>query len=89
MSKATGPSFTFNDSGAPLNPGAYRLDVTAFTSNGSRGGSATCAFKVFSTGVATLEWDPSADPSVVGYKLYTGTASGVYSTPVDEGLVTT
>ncbi len=89
VSKATGPTFTFNTTAAPLNPGAYRLDVAAFTSNGARGGSATCAFKVFAISQATLVWDASTDPSVTGYKFYTGTASGVYGTPIDVGLVAT
>ena len=89
VSKATGPTFTFNTAATPLNPGAYRLDVAAFTSDGTRGGSATYAFKVFSTSQATLVWDPSTDQSVTGDKLYMGTASGAYGTPVDVGLVTT
>ncbi len=89
VSKTTGPSFTFNTAAAPLTPGVYRLDVAAFTSNGLRGGSTTFSFKVFSTVSATLVWDKSADPSVVGYKFYQGTASHVYGTPVDVGPATT
>jgi fibronectin type 3 domain-containing protein len=36
----------------------------------------------------TLAWDPPADPRITGYKVYVGTASGVYSTPIDVGNVT-
>lgn len=36
----------------------------------------------------TLAWDASTDSRVTGYKLYYGTASGVYGTPVDVGKVT-
>ena len=89
VSKSTGATFTFNNSSSPLSPGTYRLDVAAFTANGTRGGSATYTFKVFSTSSVTLVWDPSTDPTVTGYKFYWGTASGVYGSSVDVGLVTT
>lgn len=36
----------------------------------------------------TLAWDPTMDPAVTGYKLYMGTASRIYGTPVDVGKVT-
>ncbi len=36
----------------------------------------------------TLAWDANADPAVAGYKLYYGTASRIYGTPVDVGKVT-
>jgi Fibronectin type III domain len=32
-----------------------------------------------------LAWRPSPDPDVAGYRLYYGTASGVYSDEIDEG----
>ena len=34
---------------------------------------------------STLAWDPSTDPSVTGYRLYYGTASGSYTQQVDVG----
>lgn len=34
----------------------------------------------------TLEWDPSPDPLVVGYRLYWGTESGVYDSSLTVGL---
>lgn len=36
----------------------------------------------------SLSWDPSNDPSVVGYRVYFGTASHNYSTVMDVGNVT-
>jgi hypothetical protein len=89
VSKTTGSSFTFNDSTNPLAPGIYRLDVTAFVGGGSRAGSATYTFKVFAVDTVTLQWDPSTDPTVTGYKFYVGTTSGVYGAGVDVGNTTT
>ena len=37
----------------------------------------------------TLSWSPSTTAGVVGYKIYIGTASGVYTQSVDVGNVTT
>jgi len=36
-----------------------------------------------------LAWDPSITPDVAGYRVYYGTASGTYGTPIDIGNVTT
>lgn len=36
----------------------------------------------------TLAWPASTDPSVVGYKIYYGTASGVYTNALNVGLAT-
>lgn len=36
-------------------------------------------------GTLTLAWDPSSDPTVVGYRLYQGTASQQYNTMADLG----
>ena len=41
-----------------------------------------------STNTASLAWDSSPDTSVVGYKVYMGTASGVYGMPITLGNVT-
>lgn len=40
------------------------------------------------TGVADLAWDPNTEPSLMGYKLYYGTAPGNYSQSIDVGNVT-
>jgi hypothetical protein len=37
----------------------------------------------------TLAWDPNSEPDLAGYKLYQGTATGTYGTPVTVGNVTT
>jgi hypothetical protein len=37
----------------------------------------------------TLAWDANTEASVAGYKVYYGTASRVYGTPIDVGKVTT
>lgn len=39
-------------------------------------------------GSLTLAWDPSADPSVVGYRLYEGAESQVYTNVQDIGSLT-
>ena len=37
-------------------------------------------------GTATLTWDASVDPRVSGYRIYYGTAPGLYFQPFREGL---
>jgi hypothetical protein len=37
----------------------------------------------------SLAWDPSATPTVTGYKIYVGTASRVYQAPITIGNQTT
>ena len=87
-SRATGPSYTL---GSDLAVGIYRLDVTAFTADGSRAGSATYTFQVLENLVtqATLIWDPNTEPDLAGYKLYYGLSSGNYPYIVDVGNQTT
>jgi hypothetical protein len=90
VARATGPSFTVNTVAAPLAAGTYRIDVTAFTADGTRGGSATCALRVLGTGQVTLEWNPNSESNLAGYRIYTGSASGTYgTTPAWSGLATT
>ena len=36
-----------------------------------------------------LGWDPNTEADLAGYKVYVGTASGVYTTTIDVGKVTT
>ena len=40
-------------------------------------------------GSITVAWDPSPDPSVVGYRVYVGTTSGSYTESFDAGNATT
>lgn len=39
-------------------------------------------------GTLTLAWDPSADPTVVGYRLYEGSYSQFYTNVIDVGSAT-
>ena len=87
-SRAIGESYTL---GSDLAVGTYRLDVTAFTADGSRAGSATHTFTVLENLLVqtTLEWDPNAEPDLAGYRLYYGLSSGDYQYSVDVGNQTT
>ena len=90
VARTTGASFTVNTAAAPLAAGTYRIDVTAFSADGTRGGSATCGLRVLGTGQVTLEWDPNTETDLAGYRIYTGSASGVYgATPAWSGTATT
>jgi hypothetical protein len=42
-----------------------------------------------STGTATLSWDANSETNVAGYKVYMGTQSGGYGTPLAVGNATT
>ena len=88
VARGSGPSFAVNSTASPLAAGFYRLDVTAFTAAGSRGGSMTFTFRVFPVRQVTLEWDPNRETNLAGYRIYIGTASGVYGQPVEAGLAT-
>ena len=89
VAKATGAGLVVNGTGLPLGAGVYRIDVTAFTAGGSRGGSTTLSFRVIAAGQVTLEWDRNSESNLAGYRMYVGTASGVYGTPIEAGLNTT
>src|SRR5689334_17386917 len=38
---------------------------------------------------ATVQWDANPEPDIAGYKLSYGTQTGVYTTAIDVGNVTT
>jgi hypothetical protein len=68
-----------------LQPGVYRLDVTAFTSDHRRAGSLTHIFTVIEASWVTLTWDPNDETDLAGYRLYYGNESGVYPNVRDVG----
>jgi hypothetical protein len=88
-SLGTGASYSFNTAANPLAIGNYRMDVTAFSADGTRAGSATSAFTVAKVDSLNLAWNANTESNIAGYKLYMGTTSGVYGAPIDVGLVTT
>jgi len=51
--------------------------------------SATSTKSTTTVTTATLSWAPNTDSDLAGYKVYMGTTSGLYGTPVDVGNVTT
>lgn len=51
--------------------------------------SATSTKAVTTVTTATLSWVSNTDSDLAGYKVYMGTSSGLYGTPVDVGNVTT
>jgi hypothetical protein len=69
--------------------GVYRVDVTAFTADGKRAGSATHSFTVEEGAEVSLIWDANSEPDLAGYRLHYGIASGDYSSVVDVGNQTT
>jgi fibronectin type 3 domain-containing protein len=46
------------------------------------------ASSVLQAASVSLSWSPSIDPTVVGYKIYYGVASGDYTNSIDVGNVT-
>ncbi len=86
-SVAIGASYT---TPTDLAPGVYRIDVTAFTTDGSRAGSATYTFKVLDREPVdvTLVWAPNTEPDLAGYNFYWGYASRDYAFSADVGNFT-
>ncbi|HSC55754.1 MAG TPA: hypothetical protein VLC51_01050, partial [Nitrospira sp.] len=65
--------------------GSVAIPVTLTVSPSTTTSSSTLTT---STNTASLNWDASTDTTVVGYKVYMGTASGVYGAPITVGNVT-
>ncbi len=86
QSVAAGSTYT---AGNGLSVGVYRVDVTAFTTDGKRAGSATHSFAVEEGAEVSLIWDANSEPDLAGYRLYYGIASGSYSSVIDVGNQTT
>jgi hypothetical protein len=81
-SKFTGETYSF---GSYLPAGFYRLDVTAFTADGTRAGSEVHNFSILEPPQVTLIWDPNTEPDLAGYKIHYGTASNDYLHSIDVG----
>ena len=67
--------------------GSISVPVTFTVTSGSTTGSTPTSTST-SVGTATLTWDPSTATNLAGYKVYMGTASGGYSSPITVGNVT-
>jgi hypothetical protein len=80
--RETGADYTV---GSDLSLGTYRLDVTAFSPDGKKAGSATHTFSVADSRDVTLTWDPNAEADLKGYRVYYGTSSGNYTSVIDVG----
>ena len=78
VSQTTGSTYTF---GGNLGLGYYRLDVTAFTTDGTRAGSATASFQVVPMVNEGFEEYPAGSyPSAGGwYSLWSGISAAVVS----------
>jgi len=80
---------------AGLAVGTYTASVTITAANGAQI-SLPVTLKVTagsssppsSNSTATLTWNPDASSNLAGYKVYQGTASGVYSSSISVGNVT-
>jgi predicted phage tail protein len=76
--------------GSDLPLGTYRLDVTAFSTDGKEAGSATHTFSVVDSSEVTpaevtLAWDPNSEADLSGYRIHYGTSSGSYTSVRDVG----
>jgi hypothetical protein len=80
--KETGRSYTFGNN-LPL--GVYRLDVTVFSADEMRAGSAQHVITVVAAGQVTLIWDPNNESDLAGYRIYYGIASRSYDNVIDVG----
>ena len=78
---------------AALATGSYTATVTIILSNRRNSESlqlpvTLTVISATSSGPTNLSWDPSLSTDVVGYYLYIGTASGIYSYTIDVGMGT-
>ena len=69
-------------------PGVSQLISVPVTITVTQTGTTTPPPPSPTTGTVTASWAPNSEADLAGYKLYIGTASGVYSRIVDVGNVT-
>src|SRR5262249_42966709 len=88
MSSSTQVLVSVNPAG--LDTGPYTATVTITTAYGEsiQIPVTLSVMSATSSGPTDLSWDPSISTDVVGYYLYIGTASGIYSFTIDVGMVT-
>lgn len=68
--------------------GSTSVPVTLKVAPATTTGSATSTSGLSTSTMASLTWSPVASANLAGYKVYMGTASGRYGTPLDVGKVT-
>jgi hypothetical protein len=70
--------------------GSHTLTATARDTAGNTATSLAVVVTVANGSTqVSLAWDPNTEPQLAGYKVYVGTASGVYTTAIDVRNVTT
>ena len=69
--------------------GTISVPVTVTVTSGSTTSSTSPTLSSSSATTATLSWAPSTSTNLAGYKVYIGTASGVYSSSLTVGNTTT
>lgn len=69
--------------------GNISVPMTLMVTSGSTTSSTSTTLSSSSATTATLSWAPSTSTNLAGYKVYMGTASGVYSSSLTIGNVTT
>lgn len=79
---------TLSGSGASSSTGTGALAAQAATLIGAGLSLSTGTGRLGDSGARDFTWDASPEPDLAGYKIYRGTASGVYTTSVDVGNVT-
>ena len=74
---------------AGLAVGTYNATVTlSATGVTAKTVPVTLTATAAGTGSATLTWNANTEPDLAGYKIYVGTQSGVYASPITLGKVT-
>jgi hypothetical protein len=68
--------------------GIASVPVTLTVVPATTSGSSTTPPVTSTSGMASLIWNPVTSTNLAGYKVYVGTASGVYGTPMSVGNIT-
>jgi len=68
--------------------GQHTLTAVAFDVAGNQATSVAVVVTVSNNSQLTLAWDANVEPTLAGYRLYMGNSSGVYSTSINVGNVT-